>query len=425
MISQPQILDNFKFLAALDLTHSITAGTVATPANIAKGEVVVTDLANVVLDTTTVLTATQIKVIMGRGAGIPFVESKPIKIAELKSYAIKAYEPKVQEVMYFGYNAATNVGSFDVINNNYYDLNVSMYNIWGTEASSLYIPVGGTYQSDAVATQTEIANGLYKNILSNTSRFTPPILLVELVSSAAGVATSDAVVIQKGAKSVTAATIAAAAAVGDYVRLGSQSTDTDPVYRISAINTITGVLTFETSIQTDFTGSIFRVVNATAAAGNFGIRFTGVNQPFILDSRPVFQVEFQGGLKNGGATPIVREVTPYLGNGTYELCRQEEAASWRNQGILYNYTEFPPIAIPSDLNPNGVYSTLNLGWENPNKTLLTTGQFKGNVMLALEIDTLGTPNVYSDNVTGSVISVVDVLDALATSIGFTSQIGNL
>lgn len=422
MISQPQILDNFKFLAALDLTHSITAGTVATPANIAKGEVVVTDLANVVLDTTTVLTATQIKVIMGRGAGIPFVESKPIKIAELKSYAIKAYEPKVQEVLYYGYNAATGVGSFDVINNNYYDLNVSMYNIWGTEASSMYIPVGGTYQSDATATEEEIVNGLYKNVIGNTSRFNPALLLVERVSSAADSGTSDAAItIQKGAKSATLPVIGGAAAVGDYVRFGTGVLA--PVYKITSI--VGTTVTWDVPAQADFTGTVNHFTAASAALGDFGIRFTGVNQPFILDSRPVFQVEFQGGLKNGGATPIVREVTPYLGNGTYELCRQEEAASWRNQGILYNYTEFPPIAIPSDLNPNGVYSTLNLGWENPNKTMLTTGQFKGNVMLALEINTLGTPNVYSDNVTGSVISVVDVLDALATSIGFTSQIGNL
>lgn len=421
MISQPQILDNFKFLAALDLTHSITAGTVATPANIAKGEVVVTDLANVVLDTTTVLTATQIKVIMGRGAGIPFVESKPIKIAELKSYAIKAYEPKVQEVMYYGYNAATGVGSFDVINNNYYDLNVSMYNIWGTEASSMYIPVGGTYQSDATATEEEIVNGLYKNVIGNTSRFNPALLLVERVSSAVDGGALDAVTIQKGAKSATLPVLAGAAVVGDYVRFGTGVLAS--VYKITSI--VGPVVTWDVPAQADFTGNVSLVTAANVALGSMGIRFTGVNQPFILDSRPVFQVEFQGGLKNGGATPVVRQVTPYLGNGTYELCRQEEAASWRNQGILYNYTEFPPIAIPSDLNPSGVYSTLNLGWENPNKTMLTTGQFKGNVMLALEISALGTPNVYSDNVTGSVISVVDVLDALATSVGFTSQIGNL
>jgi hypothetical protein len=122
---------------------------------------------------------------------------------------------------------------------------------------------------------------------------------------------------------------------------------------------------------------------------------------------------------------MAEEVTPYIGNGTYELCRQEEAASWRNQGILYNYTEFPPIGIPSDLNPLGVYSMLNLGWGLPNKTMLTTGNFIGNVLIACEIRTVGTPNIYSDNVEGSFISVVDVLDALATANGFASQITNL
>ena len=423
MISQPQILDNFKFLAALNLSHTITAGTVVSPDNIAKGEVVVVDMGNVVLDTTTVLTASEFKIVMGRGAGVPLVESKPIKPSEIKNYAIKAYQPKVQEVMYYGYNAVTNTGAFDVINSNYYDLNLSFQNLWGTEASSMYIPVGGTYQSTSTATQGAIVDGLYKNLVANLSRFNPYIAVAERVISAAGAATTDAVVIAKGALSVTAATIAGASAVGDYIRLGSQSGDTEPVYKITAISG--SVLTLDVPVQVAFTGSAYRVVAATANAGNFGIRVTGVNQPFILDSRPVFLVEFQGGLKNGGATPIVKQVTPFIGNGTYELCRQEEAASWRNQGILHNYTEFPPTSIPTDLNENGVYSMINIGWENASKTMLTTGQFKGNILIAGEIDTVATPNVYADNVAGDSISVADVIDAVATAAGFTSQLGNL
>jgi hypothetical protein len=422
MISQPQILDNFKFLAALNLSHSITAGTVVSPDNIAKGEVVVVDMGNVVLDTTTVLTASEFKIVMGRGAGVPLVESKPIKPSEIKNYAIKAYQPKVQEVLYYGYNAVTNTGAFDVINSNYYDLNLSFQNLWGTEASSMYIPVGGTYQSTSTATEANIVNGLFKNVAANLVRFNPKIATVELISGGASGATDAGITIPVGALSATLATIAAASSVGDYVRLGT--TDADGMYKIVSI--VGPVVTWDVPVQVGVTSAtVSRVAAATAAAGNFGLKVTGVNQPFILDSRPVFLVEFQGGLKNGGATPIVKQVTPFIGNGTYELCRQEEAASWRNQGILYNYTEFPPTSIPTDLNESGVYSMINIGWENASKTMLTTGQFKGNILIAGEITTVGTPNVYSDNVVGDSISVADVIDAVATATGFTSQLGNL
>jgi len=422
MISQPQILDNFKFLAALNLSHTITAGTGVSPANIAKGEVVVVDTGNVVLDTTTVLTASEFKIVMGRGAGVPLVESKPIKPSEIKNYAIKAYQPKVQEVLYYGYNAVTNTGAFDVINSNYYDLNLSFQNLWGTEASSMYIPVGGTYQSTSTATQGAIANGLYKNVAANLVRFNPKIATAELISSAADGGALDAVTIPVGSLSATLPVfVAVPSAVGDYVRFGTG--DTASVHRVTSI--VGNVVTWEVPTQVAFTGSVSRVTAADATAGNFGIRFIGVNQPFILDSRPVFLVEFQGGLKNGGATPIVKQVTPFIGNGTYELCRQEEAASWRNQGILHNYTEFPPTSIPTDLNENGVYSMINIGWENASKTMLTTGQFKGNILIAGEITTVATPNVYSDNVVGDSISVADVIDAVATATGFTSQLGNL
>jgi len=427
MISQPQILDNLKFLVALDLTHSITAGTIVSPDNLAKGEIVVTDIGNAVLDTTTALTADMFKIVMGRGAGNPLVESKILKPSELRSYAIKAYQPKVQEIMYYGYNAVTNTGAFDVINSNYYDLNLSFQNLWGTEASSMYIPVGGTYQSTATATQADIVNGLYKNLANNLDRFTQRIAVAERVSNTTFAATTDNVTVAKGAKTIVAATIAAASSVGDYIRLGVNTDETAPIYKIVAISG--SELTLDTSVQVAYgvpvPAAAYRGIAATVNAGNFGIRVTGVNQPFILDSRPVFLVEFQGGLKNGGATPIVKQVSPFIGNGTYELCRQEEAASERNQGILYNYTEFPPTSIPTTLNETGVYTMLNLGWKNPQPTMLTTGNFVGNVLIALEIDTVGTPNVYSDNVTGSSISVADVLDAVATAAGLTSQLGNL
>lgn len=424
MQAQPQILDNFKFETALDLTHTITAGTIASPSNIAQGEIVVTDLSNVVLDTTTILTVPYFKIVQGRGTGIPWIETKPLSVAQLTAYNIRPYQAKVQEVFYVGYNAVTNTGSFDVINNNYYDLEISFQEIWGQEASSLYIPTGGQYYSDATATEEEIVAGVYKNLVAQLSKFPKQVILAERVASAAGQATNDAgVTIPRISRSAVLPNISAAASVGDYVRLGAQSTDTLVVYKITAISGTT--VTFDTAVQTDFTGTVYRVLAADIASGDMGIRLTGLNQVFILDSRPVSLVEFQVGLKNGGATPLVEQVGPFIGNGTYELCRQEEAASWRNQGIMYNYTEFPPTSIPTDLDTTGIYSTLGLSWQNI-KYGLTNGEFKGTIMIALELTSAGTPNTYSDNITGSTISVADVIDAAATNLGtFSSQLGNL
>ncbi len=424
MIAQPQILDNFKFLTALNLSHTITAGTIATPANLAKGEIVVTDLGNVVLNSTTILSTDKFKIVQGRGAGIPLVESKPLDAAAFKSYSIVPYAAKVQQVVYIGYNAATGVGAFDVINNNTYSITTSFWSMWGQDVSSLNVPMFSWIESDATATQEEIVNALYALMVDQLARFPKKPITLERVNSenTTVVAGTGNITYTEGSPLITA-TATAGLVVGDYIRLGLGVTDA--VYKITAV---TGTsFTVDTPVQTS--GSLLAaawegIAAATAAAANFGIRQTGINLPFILDSRPADLVQFQTGIYGGGSTPVTYQVGAFQGHGTYELLRQDEAASWRNQGQIFNYTEFPPTQIETDLNTTGVYSTLNIGWHG-NRVGITNGHWKGDIMIALEITTLGTPNVYSNNITGSAISVVDVIDAFATSIGFPTQIPNL
>jgi hypothetical protein len=54
-----------------------------------------------------------------------------------------------------------------------------------------------------------------------------------------------------------------------------------------------------------------------------------------------------------------------MGFGTYELVSTDEAASWRDQGMLYTYTEFPPTTIPTNAVSTQNYSVLNVGIKTP------------------------------------------------------------
>ncbi|HEY8364421.1 MAG TPA: hypothetical protein VIK84_02505, partial [Haloplasmataceae bacterium] len=279
MKAQPKGINSYKFLVGKNITRSAgaTAGTVASDLVLAEGEVVVTDEGNVILDSTTVLTADKIKIIMGRGAGVPMVESKVITPAELSGYHIKRYEPKVNEVAYVGFNGTT--GAIDVKNNFLYMVPVSFNTLMMQETSSLYQPMYFTYESDGTATQEKIATNLYKNALAINSRWTRPVLLIELVNSGTKTAPGSAgtLTFTKGSNVVVgsaATAINAPVAIGDYISSGT--TATSPVYKVVGIQG--NNLIIDVPYQGASTGPIAATGNlliANASLGDFGIKVTG------------------------------------------------------------------------------------------------------------------------------------------------------
>jgi len=430
MIAQPQILDNFKLFAGADVARSAgaTAGTVVSPGILAVGEIVITDLSNVILSTATVLTAPAIKVVMGRGTTENLWESQLFNFNDISAYTGTPFAAKVQQVSYYGYNANTNTGSFQPINNNYYSLVISFYELVSQEASALMNPLIVDFLSDGSATQPEVVNGLYRNLVRQLSYWTRRPILAEMVASAAGQVTNDATAaLTQGSPLVTnAPTLATAVGiVGDYIRVGSQSNDLDEVYLIAATDGVS-TLTLATPFQSaSVTSLIHQVLDTDVALGNMGIRVTGLNQPFILDSRPYGLVTFQIGISGGGTTNLSYQVGAFIGHGTYEQMRTMEAASWRNQGQIFTYTEFPPTTVLTDLIAAQNHSTLDLVLRKPNRALTNT-DFRAQLCLACALDN-NVANTFDTSYTAGLgTGCVDVLDAYVTNFtNLTAQVGNL
>jgi hypothetical protein len=430
MIAQPQILDNFKLFAGADVARSAgaTAGTVVSPGILAVGEIVITDPSNVILSTATVLTASAIKVVMGRGTTENLWESQLFNFNDISAYTGTPFASKVQQVSYYGYNANTNTGSFQPINNNYYSLVVSFYELVSQEASALMNPIIVDFLSDASATQPEVVNGLYRNLVRQLSYWTRRPILAEMVASAAGQATNDAAaVLTQGSPLVTNAPNLATTVgiVGDYIRVGSQSNDLDEVYLIAATDGVS-TLTLATPFQSaSVTSLIHQVLDTDVALGNMGIRVTGLNQPFILDSRPYGLVTFQIGISGGGTTNLSYQVGAFIGHGTYEQMRTLEAASWRNQGQIFVYTEFPPTTVLTDLIAAQNHSTLDLVLRKANRALTNT-DFRAQLCLACALDNNVASTFDTSYTAGLGTGCVDVLDAYVTNFtNLTAQVGNL
>lgn len=435
MIAQPFINQNYKFFGGKDIPRSAgaTAGTLVTPGILAEGEIVITDAGDVILDTTTVLNQPWVKVVMGRGATEPLFQSQLVKIEDLSAYVGKPYAAKVQQVAYWGYNPVANTGSFDVINDYWYTLNISFQELLSQESRSLYNPIVVSYESDSSATEEEITLGLYHELVLQMFNWTKKPTLLEVVNSNTAQrvdATGGAgnITFLKGATTVTltGGTWGASTIAGAYFT--QNSADTGWVYKIASI-TSTTIAVLEEPFQGDDVTIAFgtaRVLPAAdAQAANYGIRCTGIEQAYVLDSRPPGLVTFQIGAIAGSTLLTRYAVTPYMGFGTYQLMRDNEAASWRNQGMLYTYTEFPPTTYPTTLTSTQNYSVLNVGIRTSLDSQLSSSKMLANVEIACALDG-NVANTFDTNFVGAATSCVDVLDAFASqNPAFSPQAGNL
>lgn len=418
MKSQSVIKDQFRLIVAKDIARTATVGALASPTSVADGEVVVTDAGNVILDTTTVLTADRIKIVQGRGATKPLFETATFAASEVYQYKGQPYSAADQQVTYLGYDAVANAGSVEVLNNNAYAMTITFQEITVPGLQGSYVPVSVWYQSDASATQAKVVNGLYNNLIKQLSYFTYPVILAERVSSAAGTNDGSTSTVSQGSKTVVLTANSLGFVAGDYIRLGGLTT-VSAVYKVAAIvgTTITLDQPYQAADATTVATEV--ITAAQAAAGNMGIKLTGIEQPFVLDSRPVDKVQFNVGISNSqgaaSSTTVSTTAIATYGHGTYALITTQQADSSRNAGDFYGYAIYPYDKPLTTTVTGQDYSTLNIG-TRVGRGLngeLTPNNFVANIEIACALDG-NVANTFDTNIIGA-SGCASVVDAYVTA----------
>ncbi len=425
MPAQPAQHDILRVLIGKDIARSggATAGVLVTPSVIASGELVVTDLGLRILDTTTVLAEDQVMLVQGRGSTKNLLQVK-VDIRDIRAYFGKAFSAKVQQVTYVGYDATTNVGAFDVINDNEYRLQVYMQDQVPSSLAGLFMPIIASYESDSTATQVEIVTNLYEQLVIAIWQWNQRQVLAEMVCSDAGTAEGDTATVTNGSTVVTM-TGTTPLVAGDFIRIGGGA-DTDPVYQIeSQTSTGTNLVLTVPYQGADATGVTVEVITAaTAATSDFGIRLTGLDTIFEIDTRPFSLTSFQLSLITMGDTPQSTPTAPFLGHGEYEQVATWENASWGNVGQVFHYRTSLPFLREADAVSTQDYSSLTL------KTSRLVGEttntkLSNDIVIACSLDG-NVASTFDTNFTGAATSFVDVLDSWISNLtSFTAQISNL
>jgi hypothetical protein len=379
--------NNIKSVFIVPAQAAVTSGTI-TPGSVATGSVVVANMSNQVLDATTVLDYSKIKIIKDRGADLP-LQQVVLDLNQIAAWGATPGAVATEQVDFVGYNGTS--GQIAVINSNFYTVKLehvpNQFAYGKRPANYKY----GTYQSSPGATEAEIANGLQASLVQNfrPNRTTDWRVITELVCNNAGAAITGAATtfgVTRYAKNVVINGTVTNVAAGDFIRLGGTTTAA-VVYKVASITSPTSIV-LEVPYQ-GTTGSIgvanVEVITAAlAASAAFGIKITGLKQKYDVNRwRQYDKVRFNTFIQGFTPSATVTAVTTtaaFDGVAVYEQVANDEYISWGDEGQVF-VDQVPPLFREQDAVIGQQYQPVIIGWLDRLPSLIGAGQNKGQAIL--------------------------------------------
>lgn len=379
--------NNIKSVFIVPAQAAVTSGTI-TPGSVATDSVVVANMSNEVLDATTVLNYSKIKIIKNRGANLP-LQQVVLDLNQIAAWGATPGVAATEQVDFVGYNGTS--GKIAVLNNNFYTVKLehvpNQFAYGKRPANYKY----GTYQSSPAATEAEIANGLQASLVQNfrPNRTIDWRVITELVCNNAGVAitgTATTFGVTRYAKNVVINGTVTNVVAGDFIRLGGTTTAA-VVYKVASITSPTSIV-LEVPYQ-ETTGSIAVasvevITAATAATADFGIKITGLKQKYDVNRwRQYDKVRFNTFIQGFTPSATVTAVTTtaaFDGVAVYEQVANDEYISWGDEGQVF-VDQVPPLFREQDAVIGQQYQPVIIGWLDKLPSLIGAGQNKGQAIL--------------------------------------------
>jgi hypothetical protein len=441
MLDTKNYIKRVAIAAKVNRTAGVVAGVqISNGSQLAFGEIVVTDLAGRVVNSTTVAGLNRIFIKQGRGGKTPSMNIIEVNKETTNSYVGLTPVPAVEQIDYIGYNGTA--GTVEASGGTVKNFIVKVTPLPNTMMYGLVPFHVKNTQFSAAAANTSILNaeGLVKSLISNfaperqigrSPRFelvanSTSVVFGTTLASASFVKYSNQVSVTAGAD-LAGLTILA----GSYIRIGGTTAVTGGVYKVKtgvvlttgASGTITLDWIYQGETATILVAGLTSITAASIATANVGVKLTG--QPFAYDVnrwRQYDKMRFETSLVFAFTTTTVTKAqVPSEGRGTWEQVMNDEYISWGDQG------QINPMTLP--FNPReqdavkGVpYSTVHLTWANPvNSNFGANNSLIGESIIYLD-KTGGSLNAQTQ-ITGAT-SLMEVLDAFFLG-KFAAQAGNV
>jgi hypothetical protein len=326
------------------------------------------------------------------------IESPVYNYSQLKQKNAVNYAAGTEQKSYVGYNGTT--GSITVANSDVYHIHLTRKDwssTWGEHAN---VKLVAAYESDATATQTEIADALVTNaartLLNEKQKSGTTVTKVGRINAATVTAANDflgdATVVQNSKVFTVAESVAeddggvynAAEnlVVGDYVRIGGVGAGTALTSNVYKVTAISGLGTELATITVDVpileasgtyaaaTSDIEVIPAATAAAANWGLMFQSAPVRFSPGMFKYQNVTFDVTLSDAfGSTLVTENTSAYKGIGTYREVAEVEWELRGNRGEGYKVASFP-VQLNLNAQSDKTYDLIYLHFEDDSTVTL-------------------------------------------------------
>lgn len=314
---------------------------------IADGEIVVTDLAGTVLDTDAAsYTKEKVKIVYRKGDTI--ISSPAISYKNVKFYDVKGYAAKVNQISYIGYNGTS--GTLEggtLVAATDYIVTLRKHKVISGMTDSYYDNKSAQwYNESATSGQYLLADGLIAQLIANFNADfqIDNYIKFERVASTSGslLGGSSTLKVTTGSKTVIASSGSHGLVAGDYVRIGSQSGTTFPVYKVASVNSTTILL------DVPYQGTSGTIANAnigkvgTPTSANWGIKITGNDHTFEAGRWRNDVFAFDITLTNFDNTITTLNTQAYIGNGTYADVAEREWYAFAADALPFAEYNMPP-----------------------------------------------------------------------------------
>jgi len=380
----------FRAIIAEGTVAPPTAAAIASPATIAKGAVAITDLAGKVLTNAEViaLSATdRFVIVQGKGATEKLMKTCPLTKGELTITPGK-YAAAVQQVTAVGFNGTT--GSLPSANSTDYWIRIKKNDNNGRDNSQGTSLFAGPVKTDASATQEELAFLLVLNGLKEVE--TDPYVMFEALSDEAGVAVAAGsalnLIFTKGSAEVKGSANNVAVtnvSVGDLIKVAAATTSA--VYKVKSTTAATGTTPYIITLTCPFQAESItvakadarRITAADAAASEMGVRITGVENAFNVNTfRNYYANRFTANFFGGTAT-LTSLTGAKNGTGVWQQAAMDEYMTYgfEGQGALGT----PPTTRDAEVIKDAKYGVVEISWKSSMNYLVSNGNAEGTVLL--------------------------------------------
>jgi hypothetical protein len=392
------------FSVLLDNNASLTAnlpavGTVVTADNTPAGSVVIVDAGMRRMDTAAYGAADRYRIAQSRGASKSLMVS-PMITKATATLSTSNHRASVQQVSVVGYNGTAN--ALPAANSTDYFIKIRKNDNDAANRSQPMSLFAGPIKSSASTSQIAIAEALVKNGTANfADEPANNYLKFEMLNAGARTASTATATVTltftNGSRLVkaSAATASTNFVAGDFITVAAATTTA--VYKVTA-KAANGDLTLSTAFNgTTATivssTTVKRIAAATAVAADSGVRITGIQADFNVNSfRDYYVNRFT--VTFSDVSTLITTTGARTGSGMWEQVAMDEYMSYGFEGensmlgvpprMRDQEVKIPGVGTATDLTSR--YGCLEISWTESIQGLVSLQGGKGSVLVYVNLD---------------------------------------